>query len=513
MGNFDFDLAEKKAYIGLDYGTYRSFMAVKQENEAPQIAISVDNSCCQSGIPSLFWTDNNKTLLCDEVAKRNLTINDPEGVVSSVKMLVNDNIETVTIKGKEYKISYINDEIIKKIFEISVHALEDIFIEEYEKRVVMGVPVTFGTNKRKILKNSVKKLGYECELLSEPTAAALYYAYSLKINFETLLVLDIGAGTFDAAILERNNNRNYYKPEPFEIKAQGGNHFAGNRCDDCLVEILIDKIRANPGTLDINKITDTRRSEYRQLKVHARVIKERLSDIDTFTHTITAGTHGAATVTVTRSEFENKIRNAVINPALDIAETLVNNQNLSNKSFKIILVGGSSHIPLVKKAVAEKFYWIPKKDIIIRNPEKAVALGCALYAEEPAFKRKIAYGYAIQTYDENMNTGLDVCVPSNIKLPYTFESQYATLFDGQTGMAFKVYEVPNCMVGDFLKITEGKFTSFMLRHNFGKSVPQGTPVKLKIQITEDGILNMDVIDNIVTGTTTSDTFNIGTEKV
>ena len=162
----------------------------------------------------------------------------------------------------------------------------------------------------------------------------------------------------------------------------------------------------------------------------------------------------------------------------------------------------------------QKFGWLTESDIQQRFPEKAVALGAALYAAEPkAVLPKVAYGYAVDTVS-NGQKKLHVCIPPNAKLPMTIEGRYFTRFDNQSSVRFTVYEVDHGEQGAFLNIDEGKVLSasegglaYHIEHSFGREVPLDTRVTLKVTLTPDGLLAMSVDDNGISPATVKE-FNL-----
>ena len=487
---------KRKAVLGLDYGTFNSYMAFKiEDNPRPQIVN-------RDGYRSLFWTDGTQSYYCDDVTSRSLPINDPSRVISSPKLLIGKQ-ETVNVGGRSYSVAEINGGIIEKVIQSALQVMEDEYIEEIDRHIVLGAPVTFGSEEKRMLRDSVIKLGFRCDIINEPSAAAVYITSALKVKLDTFLIMDFGAGTFDAAVMKRNPRISQDNPDPFVLEYQNGNRIAGDVCDELLAEVMLQKLKENPGTIDLIRVSDKSSAEYRQLLYYARVCKQDLSDLETNTITVTAGASGAATLQITRGEFENAIRDRVIMPALQIAGKVVEKSGLKNKSFKIILVGGSSRIPLFKKMTEEFFDWILAENILIHNPEQAVALGASLYCEEPAFCPKIMYGYAVRSYNRNHEPGLNVCIPSDVQLPYKVVLNYYTLEPNQTTAEFQFFQTADCALGDFFPFDGRTYSIVKIRHTFPYPVPQKTPIHLRVELGEDGILTLTAFDEIHNGKVTN----------
>ena len=158
-------------------------------------------------------------------------------------------------------------------------------------------------------------------------------------------------------------------------------------------------------------------------------------------------------------------------------------------------------------------------NIIRRNPEKAVALGCAVYSSQPkSFQRKVAFGYAIEAFVYNKTLGKDelmLCVeiPSNVPLPYKMTTDYYTRHNNQSSVAFKVYEIPNAQANEKYPLTKGfALDQVELTHSFGKPVPQSTKVNLTTELTESGTLKMTSDDGGISKNSSSfKEFHLGTD--
>ena len=131
-----------------------------------------------------------------------------------------------------------------------------------------------------------------------------------------------------------------------------------------------------------------------------------------------------------------------------------------------------------------------------RFPEKAVALGAAIYAQTPELVRpKVAYGYAVNTYiNKGKKEVLRVIIPSAADLPMTVTANFSTLDENQLAVKFSFYEVPNSAGNIHVDKELGRLTAYSITHKFASRVPKDTPVKLTTTLTEDGVLNMTVED-------------------
>lgn len=496
--------------LGLDFGTAYSFLACKKSPyNDPEILLTGEKmSVCDKGIPSIFWSDRNGNVRVGvDAARGNAEWNDAKGVVRSIKTKLHE--KEIKLHQKTYTPQKIVKQIIEHIFRLAEEKTEEDDIElPEEKRIVMGVPVNFGDYERNLLGSAVKELGYSVELLPEPMAAATYYAYKNSDRFNKVLVFDMGAGTFDAAFLEKNDYPSYKEPYPYRCPTGGfaGNLKAGDVIDENLAECIRNKLEPKPSKELAAALLDKNTVEYRQLLLAARHIKEEMSVQLVYTHNFSLGATNGFFVTVTREELEQAAA-PVVNEAVDICSDIVKKCGMQNEDFPIILVGSMSSLPMIKEALSRRF---PSRKIQKKSPSRAVAFGCAIYAEQPVLSRRVAFGYAVASYYDNKSV-LSVEIPADVKLPYVAESHYATRHNNQTQVEFRIYEVPHAKEGEHLPIERGNFRDdILVIHNFGHPVPIGTEVTFRIELTESGILNISVDDDGIAGKTVRN-FPIGIE--
>ena len=491
--------------LGIDFGTAYSVPAYKlpEKKDPDTLLDSNTRASFFKGIPSIFWSDKAGNIRVGiDAANGNAEWNDTKGVVRSIKTRLRE--EEIKLYDKTYTPQYIVTEIIRHILDMVYQAMEEDDIDiPKEKSIVMGVPVRFGNAERKILIEALKELKYDVELLPEPIAAAIYYAHK-KSKFEKVLVFDMGAGTFDTAFLEKNDNPSAKNPYPYRCPDGGfdGNLKAGDAVDEALAEYIKDRLSPKPPKELSAALMNKNNVEYRQLLLAARDIKEKMSVQPIFTHNFSLGTYNGISATVTKEELE-KVAAHIINEAVDICYNVVKKCGMQNEDFSIIMVGGMSNLTMVKEALARKFPHIDKEKIQKKNPTLAVAYGCALYAEQPVVSRRVAFGYAVASYYDNKSV-LSVEIPADVKLPYDVESHYATRHQNQEAVEFRIYEVENAKEGEHLPIDRGRYCDELaVVHRFNRPVPIGTEVTFRIELTESGILNISVDDDGIAGKTTT----------
>lgn len=491
---------------GLDFGTYRSMMAYKSSAMPDPGTVSYESPAIRDGIPSLFWYSaaTGREYVCEEVTANNGLFEDPQGVCSSVKMKL-DSLY-VTLGGKRFLTADIAEKEIRRILSISHKAMErTLFDVPRYNKLVAGVPVRFGAAKRQTLLDILKQAtdGKEIVLLPEPIAAALMYSHYTRKKLGNVLVFDLGAGTFDTVLLVPNLHRTKENPYEFRALYPDGLEIAGDYFDSVMAELIIETLRADRSTLNPDRLVSPQTADHQKLMAAARDIKEKLSTAEFCSSYIqgvdSAGRPTIQQVVIYRANFERKILPALAK-AVDCAyNVLVRAGAAENPDIDILLVGGSTYIPLVRTMIEKKFPHIRKERILQRMPEQAVALGCALYASRPTTDTPCAYAYAVQVlYRPDNQLKLKVIIPSNTQLPYKISSTFYTRWQDQTSALFLFYEVENGGKDSLLNTDEGNPTSLSISHAFGRPVPAHTPIRLTIELDKNGTLTVMIDDEGIT---------------
>ena len=520
MGLYDdMKLTLDEYHWGLDFGTYRSVVSYISAGAPPKVPGYRD--ACLGGIPSLFWRDKGGIEhVGDEVQAMDGLLVDPAGVCSSVKTKL---AQEVRLHGVPYRTSDIAVRIIQRVLSVSRQLLDQEFIPMDLQELVVGVPVRFNAAQRGEIADIVRRAtgltGADAvRLVPEPILAALCIDYFQRRaghgEDRPLLVYDMGAGTFDAVVLRRNSHPTVREPYPYIALEPEGCTVAGDRMDERMEQLILGKLR-QCSNINMSVLENPTHQDRIQLRTYyARKAKETLSGISEMDLQVSGVECGTAVIHLTRAEYEAAIRT-------DVAETVELAAQVAQKAgvwndptLDILLVGGSTYIPLIRDMLLEKFDWLTESDIQQRFPEKAVALGAALYAAEPkAVLPKVAYGYAVDTV-KNGEKKLHVCIPPNDKLPMTMEHRYFTRFENQRSVRFTVFEVDHGAKGEFLNMDEGKALSaseggmtYHIEHNFGREVPVDTQVTLTVTLSPDGLLVMKVEDNGISPATEKE-FNL-----
>lgn len=467
----------------------------------------------------MFWRDKNgNEYVGDQVLERSDVIHDPEGVCSSVKMKLQE--DRITLHGKSYSPTEIAVRLVQRILEVSRAALEQEFVEMDFDEIVVGYPIRFNAADRGELEAILKTAtnGKHIRLAPEPILAALsndYFCRRMGRRPKTTLVFDMGAGTFDCTVIRPVTNRTARKPHPYEELASDGSFIAGNRMDVLMTELIVEKLRQNPGGIIMSEIESQTTASYKWLsQKFAREQKERLSKQSDGTFLVSYDTCGSSGwLNITRGEYEEKIRSEIQKNVDIAAQTLARAKLGEHPDVDILLVGGSTYIPLVRKLLEEKFDWIPKENIMQRFPEKAVVFGAALYAAEPeVIASKVIFGYAVETFVSSKNKHmLHVRIGADDELPKTVKGNYYTRYDNQRYVSFPIYEISHGESGDYLDVSDGTRAEdngevYEITHDFGRKVPVDTKVELTTTLDQNGVLTMTVDDLGISSETTKKTF-------
>ena len=492
------DLLGENYSFGMDIGTTCSYVAYKEGNSSPKVPNY--RGVCQGGIPSLAWRDKNgREWFCDQVAEKQGLVEDPAGVWTSGKMKLGE--KQVVLNGHAYTPRYLMIKEVQRVRRISEEALEQEMIEADPQEWVVGVPVRFSAAEKGELRYIVEEAtgGKRVRLIPEPILAAVANDYFTKKTGRTprkVLVLDMGGGTFDVVLLVPNEYPTVDEPHPYIALNPEGIRQAGDALDVLMEELILEKIAQNPGSIKMDILNNPNHYDRRRLRQTAKETKERLSSVDSCAVSITGISCGSTMISVTRAEYEDRIR-PIMNEAVELSASVLKQCNLGeNPDIDILLVGGSTYIPLLRQLLEKKFYWISTDHIMQRFPEKAVALGAAIYAQTPTLVRpKVAFGYGVNTYTYNgKDQVIRVIIPSSATLPKTVSANFETLDENQLAVKFSVYEIPNTGKNTHMSLDQGRLTAYSITHKFETRVPKGTPVRLTTTLSEDGVLTMSVED-------------------
>ena len=461
--------------IGIDLGTTTSEVAY-MDGDKPAIILNIQENN-SSIIPSVVYIGEDETKV-GQTAK-NQAILKASSTICEVKRKMGSG-EKIKIKDKEYLPEEISAKILKKIKEVAEFSLG-----ENIDAAVITVPANFSEVARRATRDAGEIAGLKIErIINEPTAAAMAYGLNNLNREGYILVYDFGGGTLDVSVLELFNGI-------LDVKASRGNNFLGGKdIDEILVKYIVEKFKEKSGvTLNLNeaRVRAT-------LKNAAEEAKKNLSS-DTSTDVvipyITLDSEKNAIdldLTITRREFEEKIKELVDSTQKIITETLTAAKITDKDVTAVILVGGSTRIPYVRDSIDNRF---KGKLVSGINPDETVALGAAVQSgivvgginKEKGIIVTDACSYNLGV--EVLHGGFDVIIKRDSKLPINVTKGYHTVSDNQDVVDIRVYEGTSSLV------KENNFIgSFEL-----SDIPLGPRAKEQIDITFsydlNGILNVD----------------------
>lgn len=397
--------------VGIDLGTCNSVVAVYRRGRVETLPIEGSNL-----VPSCVAAKPGGTLLVGAHAKTRSLI-DPEQSILAVKRHMGDREHQIHLGGQTYTPADISSLILKKLADGAADRLK-----EPVRDVVISVPAYFTNNQKEDTRLAGEKAGLKVlALVPEPTAAAIAYGVNQGRD-QTILVYDLGGGTFDISILQIRGNQ-------FEVKAIGGSHsLGGEDFDRCLIDLLITRLRnlnRLPSTLDEAAILPL----YVKLKETAEAAKKELSQADAVELMVPdMGTGELFALKVTRDEYEAVIGELVESTITITLETLKRAGMRPDDVDRVVLVGGSTRIPLIHRTLAARIV----EPYISDNVDEVVAHGAAIMA---ANLSACSEGFApievtnITAHSLGIRVDQDkfaILIPRGTHLPATFNKTFTT---------------------------------------------------------------------------------------
>ncbi|NMA63553.1 MAG: molecular chaperone DnaK [Syntrophomonadaceae bacterium] len=457
--------------IGVDLGTTNSAIAVMEGNDVTVIT----NAEGERITPSVVGFSKTGERLVGRIAKRQ-AITNPDRTISSIKRRMGTDYKA-KIDDKEYTPQEISAMILQKM-----KADAESYLGEEITQAVITVPAYFTDAQRQATKDAGKIAGLEVlRIINEPTAAALAYGLE-KEGDQTILVFDLGGGTFDVSILEIGGG-------VFEVKATSGNNrLGGDDFDERIVDYLVENFK-NQNGVDLRKDN----MAMQRLREAAEKAKHELSTLLTTNINIpfiTATSEGPLHLdtTLTRAKFEELTADLVEKSMGPTRQALKDSGLTADQIDKVILVGGSIRIPAVQKAVQDFIGKEPYKGI---NPDEVVSIGAAIQAAVLAGEVKdvvlldvTPLSLGIETLG-GVFTGI---IERNTTIPTSKSQIFTTAADNQTSVDIHVLQGERAMAGD--NVTLGRFQLVGI-----SPAPRGVPqIEVKFDIDANGIVNVTAKD-------------------
>ncbi|WEK53078.1 MAG: molecular chaperone DnaK [Candidatus Cohnella colombiensis] len=457
--------------IGIDLGTTNSCVAVMEGGEAVVIANAEGNRTT----PSVVGFKKDGERVVGETAKRQ-AITNPDRTISSIKRHMGSNHKE-TIDDKAYSAPEISAIILQKL-----KSDAEAYLGQPVKQAVITVPAYFNDSQRQATKDAGEIAGLEVlRIVNEPTAAALAYGLE-KQEDHTILVFDLGGGTFDVSILELGDGF-------FEVKATSGdNHLGGDDFDQVVVEWLSSEFKKEQG---VDLLKD--KSAVQRLKDAAEKAKKELSGVLTTTIslpfiTVVDGVPQHLEISLSRAKFD-ELTAALVERTIGPTRQALADSGLSAAELdKIVLVGGSSRIPAVQEAIKKLTGKEPHKGV---NPDEVVALGAAVQAGVLTGEVKDVVLLDVTPLSLGIETAggvLTKMIDRNTTIPTSKSQVYSTYADMQTQVEIHVLQGERAMAKD--NKTLGRFVL-----NDIPAAPRGVPqIEVTFDIDANGIVNVSALD-------------------
>ena len=481
--------------IGIDLGTTNSCVAVLEGGKP----VVISNSEGGRTTPSIVGFGKGNERLIGQLAKRQ-SVTNAVNTIFSIKRFIGrrwddteeernrvpyvsvqgkDNTVNVQIRGKNYTPQEISAMILQKMKQDA-----ETYLGTSVTQAVITVPAYFTDAQRQATKDAGTIAGLEVlRIINEPTAAALSYGADKQDEDHTILVFDLGGGTFDVSILQLGDGI-------FEVKAtSGNNHLGGDDFDNCIVLWLVEQFKDSEGTdLSADKMAIQR------LREAAEKAKIELSSTQTTNINlpfITANETGPKHLEtqLTRSQLEKLVQPLVESTIKPVEQALKDAGMKPDSIDKIILVGGSTRIPAVRAAISD--YFNGKKPDTSVNPDEAIALGAAIQAgilggevKDLLLLDVIPLSFGLET----LGGIYTKVIERNTTIPTSISQMYSTAVDGQTSVEIHVLQGERAMVKDNKSL--GKFLLKGI-----PPAPRGVPqIEVNFDIDANGILKVRALD-------------------
>lgn len=474
-------LQKEEIIVGIDLGTTNSLVSVIHPDTKHPVALKEHNNA--SLVPSVIYFDEFGNVTVGEAAKDKL-ISSPQNTIFSAKRLIGKSFNDIKENASFFSYKVIDDnknglvkvQVGDKFYspvELSSFILKELkqraehILKTPVNKAVITVPAYFNDAQRQATRDAGKLAGLDVlRIINEPTAASLAYGLGLNKTIDKIIaVYDLGGGTFDVSILKISNGI-------FEVLATNGDtYLGGDDMDNLIVKYWLNQSAISEDELKMNQ-------QFAQsIRLKAQAAKIKLSEAAIFEEELNGNK-----LMISRSIFEELIEPLVTKTINSCIAALKDASLKASDVEVIVMVGGSTRVPLVKERVSQ-FFGRQVNDSV--NPDEVVALGAAIQADILAGNNKELLLLDITPLSlgiETMGGLMDVLIPRNSKIPHSISRQYTTYKDGQGGIKISVFQGERDMVNDNRKLAEFNLTGI-------PGMPAGLPkVEVSFLLNADGIL-------------------------
>ena len=456
--------------IGIDLGTTNSCVAIYEGGEAKVIA----NPEGERTTPSVVAFKNGE-IIVGGAAKRQMITN--KDTIYSIKRLMGTD-KKVEANGKKYTPQEISAMILGDLKKTA-----EAYLGEKVSKAVITVPAYFNDAQRQATKDAGKIAGLEVErIINEPTAAALAYGLDKQEENQTVLVYDLGGGTFDVSILELGDG-------VFEVKSTSGNNeLGGDDFDKRIMDYLVDEFKKE-NKVDLSKD----KMAMQRIKDAAEKAKKDLSGVTTTQISLPFLSQGEdgplhLEMNLTRAKFE-ELCHDLFESTLEPVRKALKDAKLTKKDIdKVILVGGSTRIPKVQELIKNEIGKEPSKGV---NPDEVVAMGAAIQGGVLTGDVNDIVLLDVTPLSLGIETLGGVCtvlIPRNTTIPTSKSEIFSTAADNQPAVDIHILQGERSMASDNKTLGRFQLTGI-------PAAPRGVPqIQVTFDIDANGIVNVKAKD-------------------
>ncbi len=479
--------------IGIDLGTTNSVVAI-MEGKEPKVIVNEEGDRIT---PSVVGWDDQDEVLVGTIAKRQ-SVTNPEGTIYSAKRFIGRRFEEVTeeskrvpykvvrrkngdsgfeVRGKELSAPEVSAHVLRKLKKAAENYLGETVTE-----AVITVPAYFNDSQRQATKDAGKIAGLEVKrIVNEPTAAALAYGLDKKSD-EVIAVYDFGGGTFDISVLEVGDNVVQV------ISTNGDTHLGGDDVDHKIIDYLIAEFKKDTG-IDIAKdkmVLQRLKDAAEKAKIELSAKLETTVNLPFLTADATGPKH--MNIKLTRAKLESMIEDLVERSFEATKRALADAGKTASQIDEVVLVGGSTRIPLVQERVKKFFGKEPHKGV---NPDEVVAIGAAVQAGVLSGDVKDMVLLDVTPLSlgvETLGGVMTVLIPRNTTIPTRKEETFSTAEDSQTKVEIHVLQGERAEARNNRALGRFHLEGIM-------PAPRGMPkIKVTFDIDANGILAVTAKD-------------------